>query len=214
VRWDTLPVAEYRRCIERLLVLHVLIYDDSRLGLMVEERGSALHERANARPGAAPMKLALDRLLQSNAPTSTISIRLMVGGVFLSEGIQKFLEPASRGAGRFENIGLPAAEILGPFVGVTEITCGLLVLLGLLTRVASIPLIATMLVAIVTTKVPILLGSGFWGLHLRDLSSYGFWSMAHAARTDFAMLLGSIFLLIVGAGPIALDATLARRRER
>jgi putative oxidoreductase len=160
------------------------------------------------------MKLSLDRLLASNAPTSTILIRLMVGGVFLSEGVQKFLEPTSRGAGRFERIGLPAAEILGPFVGATEITCGLLVLVGLLTRVAAIPLIATMLVAIVTTKVPILLGTAFWGLHLRELSSYGFWSMAHEARTDFAMLLGSIFLVMVGAGPLALDAALAGRRQR
>src|SRR5690606_24676716 len=123
--------------------------------------------------------------LASSAPTSTILIRLMVGGVFLSEGIQKFLEPASRGAGRFERIGLPAAELLGPLVGATEIVCALLALVGLLTRVSAIPLIATMLVAIVTTKLPILLGSGFWGLHLRELSSYGFWSMAHEVRTDF-----------------------------
>ena len=159
------------------------------------------------------MKFSLDRLLGSNAPASTLLIRLMVGGVFLSEGIQKFLEPASRGAGRFEQIGLPAAEFLGPFVGATEILCGALVLLGLLTRLASIPLIVTMLVAIVTTKLPILLGTGFWGLQLRELSSYGFWSMAHEARTDFAMLLGSIFLLLVGAGPLALDAAIQRRRR-
>lgn len=159
------------------------------------------------------MKLSFERLLSSNAPSSTILIRLMVGGVFLSEGIQKFLEPASRGAGRFERIGLPAAELLGPFVGATETVCGLLVLLGLFTRVASIPLIATMLVAIVTTKLPILLGSGFWGLSLRELSSYGFWVMAHEARTDFAMLLGSTFLLLVGAGPVAVDAALLRRKK-
>jgi len=160
------------------------------------------------------MKPSLNRLLDSKAPASTVLIRLMVGGVFLSEGIQKFLEPVSRGAGRFERIGLPAAEILGVLVGATEIACGLLLLLGLLTRLASIPLIATMLVAIVTTKVPILMGAGFWGLHLRELSSYGFWSMAHEARTDFSMLLGSIFLLVVGAGPLALDALLLRGRRR
>lgn len=96
---------------------------------------------------------------------------------------------------------------------ITVFVYGVLVLLGLLTRLASVPLIATMLVAIVTTKVPILLGSGFWGLQLRELSSYGFWSMAHEARTDFAMLLGSIFLLIVGAGPLALDAAIQPRRR-
>ncbi|MFO7562172.1 MAG: DoxX family protein [Enhygromyxa sp.] len=160
------------------------------------------------------MRLSLDRILDSKAPASTLLIRLMVGGVFLSEGVQKLLDPASRGAGRFEKIGLPMAELLGPFVGFTEIACGLLVLVGLLTRVAALPFIATMLVAIVTTKLPILLGRGFWGLHLRELSSYGFWSMAHETRTDFAMLLGATFLVLVGAGPLALDPALRRRRQR
>lgn len=160
------------------------------------------------------MKRWIDHVIDSKAPAATLLIRLMVGGVFLSEGIQKFLEPAARGAGRFERIGLPAAELLGPFVGATEITCGSLVLLGLLTRVAAVPLIVTMLVAIVTTKVPILVGRSFWGLQLRELSSYGFWSMAHEARTDFAMLLGSVFLLLVGSGPFALDAVLSRRPRR
>ncbi|HLT31422.1 MAG TPA: DoxX family protein [Myxococcaceae bacterium] len=151
--------------------------------------------------------------LRSDAPAPTLLIRLMVGGVFLSEGIQKFLEPASRGAGRFVKIGLPAAEFLGPLVGATEVLCGSLVLFGLLTRIAVLPLIATMVVAIATTKLPILLGRSIFGLQLRELSSYGFWSMAHEARTDVAMLLGSLFLLLVGAGPLALDAVLIRRRR-
>lgn len=151
--------------------------------------------------------------LRSDAPAPTLLIRLMVGGVFLSEGIQKFLEPASRGAGRFVKIGLPAAEFLGPLVGATEVLCGSLVLFGLLTRIAVLPLIATMVVAIATTKLPILLGRSIFGLQLRELASYGFWSMAHEARTDVAMLLGSLFLLLVGAGPLALDAVLVRRRR-
>jgi putative oxidoreductase len=72
-------------------------------------------------------------------------------------------------------------------------------------------LIIDMLVAILSTKIPILLGSGFWGFSLRNLPYYGFWGMAHEARTDFAMLLGSIFLLIVGAGSWSLDASLRRK---
>jgi uncharacterized membrane protein YphA (DoxX/SURF4 family) len=140
-------------------------------------------------------------------------IRLMVGGVFLSEGIQKFLEPASRGAGRFAKIGIPWSDVMGPFVGGVEIVCGALVLAGLVTRLAAIPLIVTMTVAIVTTKIPILVGQGYWGLQLRELSSYGFGSMAHEARTDFAMLLGSIFLVLVGAGPWAIDRVLATKRK-
>lgn len=139
----------------------------------------------------------LAKLTASKAPAVVILIRLMVGAVFLSEGIQKFLLPAEVGAGRFERIGLPNPELLGPVVGGFEIVCGALVLLGLLTRLAVLPLLTIMAVAILTTKVPILLESGFW-------------TMAHAARTDFSMTLGSLFLLIVGAGPWSLDARLWR----
>ena len=99
---------------------------------------------------------------------------------------------------------------MAPFVGVVEIICGVLILLGLLTRLAAIPLIIDMLVAILSTKIPILLGHGFWGFGLRNLPYYGFWGFAHEARTDFAMLLGSLFLLIVGAGAWSLDARLTR----
>ena len=151
--------------------------------------------------------------LRTDAPRPIILIRVMVGSVFLSEGIQKFLEPALRGAGRFERIGLPWPEFFGPFVGSVEIVCGLLILIGLFTRFATVPLIGTMLVAIFTTKIPILLGTGFWGFSLRELSSYGFWSMAHESRTDFSMLLGSIFLLIVGAGPWSVDAKIVERKS-
>jgi uncharacterized membrane protein YphA (DoxX/SURF4 family) len=137
------------------------------------------------------------RLTASQTPTAAVLIRVMVGAVFLSEGIQKFLFPADVGAGRFEKIGLPNPELLGPFVGGFEIVCGALVLLGLFTRLAVLPLLAIMTVAILSTKIPILLESGFW-------------KMAHAARTDFSMTLGSLFLLIVGAGAWSLDAWLHR----
>ena len=152
----------------------------------------------------------LQKLIATSAPSSVILIRLVVGGVFLSEGIQKFLYPAENGVGRFTKIGIPAPEVMAPFVGVVEIVCGALILIGLLTRLAAIPLIVNMLVAILSTKIPILLGQGFWGFSLRTLPYYGFWGMAHEARTDFAMLLGSIFLLIVGAGAWSLDARLRK----
>jgi putative oxidoreductase len=146
------------------------------------------------------------RLMETNAPRSVILIRIIVGAVFLSEGIQKFLYPAENAAGRFAKIGIPSPDVMGPFVGVVEVVCGALILIGFLTRLAAIPLIIDMLVAILSTKIPILLGHGFWGFSLRTLPYYGFWGMAHEARTDFAMLLGSIFLLIVGAGLWSVDA--------
>lgn len=132
-------------------------------------------------------------LLTTRAAAAVIIIRLLVGAVFLSEGLQKFMFPAEVGAGRFEKIGFPSPTIVAPFVGCFEIACGSLVLLGLLTRVAVVPLIIIMLTAIATTKIPILLDQGFW-------------KMAHEARTDWSMLLGSIFLLIVGGGRWSLDA--------
>ncbi len=147
------------------------------------------------------------------APRSALLIRLIVGPVFVSEGIQKFILPAARGVGRFTDIGLPWPGVLAYTVACLEVVCGLLVLAGLFTRRAALPLFAIMVVAIVTTKIPILLGHGFWGLEVRDLSTYGFWSMAHAMRTDYAMLLGSLFLLVVGPGPLSVDHILTRRRR-
>ena len=152
----------------------------------------------------------LRQLIATSAPISVILIRLLVGGVFLLEGIQKFLYPNEVGAGRFAKIGIPAAEVMGPFVGVVEIVCGTLVLVGLLTRLAAILLIINMLVAILSTKIPILLGHGFWGFSLRNLPYYGFWGFVHEARTDLSMLLGSLFLLLVGAGAWSIDARLSR----
>jgi DoxX len=83
-------------------------------------------------------------LIQTTAPRAVVLIRLLIGAVFLSEGVQKFLFPDQLGVGRFLKIGLPMPEVLGPFVGTFEIVCGSLVLLGLLTRLAVIPLLAIM----------------------------------------------------------------------
>jgi putative oxidoreductase len=152
------------------------------------------------------------KIISTNAPASVILIRLVVGAVFLTEGIQKFLYPGEVGAGRFAKIGIPSPDVMGPFVGGVETVCGALILFGLITRLAAVPLIINMLVAIVSTKIPILLGYGFWGFSLRSVPYGGFWGMAHEARTDFSMLLGSIFLLVVGAGAWSLDAWLSRGR--
>ncbi|WP_417395287.1 DoxX family protein [Gimesia chilikensis] len=141
------------------------------------------------------------KAFHSNASAAVILIRAMVGLVFLSEGIQKFLYPEIRGAGRFLKIGLPSPEFLSYFVASFEIVCGILIVLGLFTRLAVLPTITIMLVAIFSTKIPM-------------LPEDGFWSMAHAARTDFSMLLGSIYLLIVGAGPLSIDAVLFWKKSR
>jgi uncharacterized membrane protein YphA (DoxX/SURF4 family) len=158
--------------------------------------------------------MVYQKIMETYAPAAAILIRLMVGGVFLAEGIQKFLFPNEVGAGRFTKIGIPSPDVMAPFVGVVEIVCGVLVLLGLFTRLATIPLLIDMLVAIVSTKIPILLGHGFWGFSLRSLPYYGFWAMVHEARTDFSMLMGALFLLIVGAGKLSLDARIWAKTTR
>lgn len=138
------------------------------------------------------------KILTTDAPPAVLLVRLMVGGVFLSEGIQKFLYPELRGAGRFATLGIPSPEFFGPFVGVFEVVCGTLILLGLLTRFAVVPTIVIMLVAIYTTQLPV-------------LQQEGFWFMANRIRTDYSMFLGSIFLLVVGAGPLSLDSIISTK---
>jgi len=140
------------------------------------------------------------KLMATQAAAAVIIIRLMVGAVFVSEGTQKFLYPADAGAGRFERIGIPAPQFVAPLVACFEIGCGTLLLVGLATRLAAVPLIVIMITAIATTKIPILMHDGFWRI-------------AHEARTDWSMLLGSVFLLIVGGGAWSLDALWTRNRQ-
>ena len=122
-----------------------------------------------------------------------ILIRLVVGLIFLTEGIQKFLFPDLLGPGRFEKIGFSDPAFWAYFTAVFEICCSSLILTGFLTRIAVFPLIIIMITAFVTTKWPILVSKGFW-------------SMAHEYRTDFAMTLLLIYLLICGSGRWSVDS--------
>ena len=154
-------------------------------------------------------KKMIKGITSTKAPAAVLLVRLMVGLVFFEEGIQKFLFPDLMGAGRFTRIGIPHPELMGPFVGGVEIVCGALIVLGLLTRLAAFPLLVTISVAILSTKIPILLGHGLWMFTLPDLPRYGFLSMLHEARTDFSMVLGLLFLLCVGAGKWSVDGRFA-----
>jgi len=123
----------------------------------------------------------------------SIIIRVIVGLVFLSEGIQKFLFPESLGAGRFLKIGFSHPAFWAYFTGTFEIVCSLFVLLGLCIRLFSIPLMIIMITAFITTKWPLLIEKGFW-------------VMAHDYRTDFAMTLLLLYLLIYGSGNWSIDS--------
>jgi putative oxidoreductase len=125
-------------------------------------------------------------------------VRLMVGWVFLSEGIQKFLYPVALGVGRFHKIGIPLPRFTAPFVGAVEIVCGALLILGLATAFAIVALLIDIGVAIATTKVPM-------------FTRQGFWAAMHEGRTDFCMLLGLIAIALLGAGSLAVEG---RKRGR
>jgi putative oxidoreductase len=177
------------------------------------DRGGAAGGRRH--PVAAFLKdvpMTSNDILRTNESGWTLLVRLLVGLiVFLPEGIQKLAYPDILGAGRFARIGIPFPEIMGPFVGMVEIICGALIILGLFTRLAAVPLIVIMIVALVSTKLPILLGHDVGMFHLSaDMKRTGFWSAMHESRADLTMLLGCTYLLIVGAGKWSLDARLVR----
>jgi putative oxidoreductase len=123
----------------------------------------------------------------------SIIIRVIVGLVFLSEGIQKFLFPESLGTGRFLQIGFSHPAFWAYFTGTFEIVCSLFILPGLCVRLFSIPLMIIMITAFITTKWPVLIEKGFW-------------AMAHEYRTDFAMTLLLLYLLIYGSGNWSIDS--------
>lgn len=137
------------------------------------------------------------------APPATILIRLAVGGVFCALGLIKFLY-ANQGVGRFAKLGIPAPEFLANVVGIVEIVASLLLAVGLATRLAAIPLVFDMLVAIGTSKLPLLFGPG--SEPVAAAPQVGLWAFAYQSRLDFTMLLGCLFLLIAGAGAWSLDA--------
>lgn len=154
-------------------------------------------------PFAAPeprLGQRIRRLAVSTAPSATVLLRAVVGAVFVLEGLLKFLNPQELGVGRFIKIGIPFPAFFAPFDGVFEIGCGILLLVGLMTRLGAIPMIINMIVAITSTKIPLLVHDGFW-------------KAAHEARLDFSMLLGCIFLLLVGAGPVSLDSLLVKETK-
>jgi putative oxidoreductase len=143
-------------------------------------------------------KTGISNYMRSNVnDRRTILIRLIVGIIFLSEGIQKYLFPALLGTGRFMKIGFGDPSFWAYFTGTFEILCGAFIIFGLLTRLAAIPLLVIMLVAFITTKWPILIDKGIW-------------AMAHEYRTDFAMTVLLIYLLIYGSGKWSIDSSIVK----
>lgn len=136
--------------------------------------------------------------LQSSVPAAVL-IRVIVGCVFFVEGIQKYLFPDTLGIGRFVKIGIPFPHLMVHVSAGAEITFGALLIVGFLTRLSSIPLTINILVAIISTKIPMFIQKGFW-------------PAVHESRLDFTMLLSLIFLFLVGSGCCSIDAKLAENK--
>lgn len=130
----------------------------------------------------------------------TLLCRLAVGLIFLSEGLQKYLFPGGAGTVRFEKIGFNHPAFWAYFTATFEISCGILILIGLFTRLAAIPLFIIMIVSFITTKYP-------------ELTEKGFWFMVHDYRTDFAMTLLLIYLLIYGGGKNSMDYKMQQKSK-
>jgi uncharacterized membrane protein YphA (DoxX/SURF4 family) len=124
-------------------------------------------------------------------------IRVITGIVFLTEGLLKFVYPGELGSGRFEHIGLPAPHLLAPVVASIEIAAGAALIFNAYAGQAAILLLCVIATAIVTTKIPILLGNGFGSFSVpKNTAHTGFLGFIHEARTDLAMLFSLIAILI------------------
>ena len=147
-----------------------------------------------------------------SAPSSTILVRLMAGGVFVSEGFLKFVY-VNQGVGRFTKIGIPAPGPMAHFVATLEIVGGLLLVCGFLTRLIAIPFVVEMIVAILSTKVALYLGTSPLPFPPTP-PQIGIWAVLHESRSDYAQIMSVLFLLIAGPGPWSVDGILAGKKRR
>lgn len=150
-------------------------------------------------------EMSLHDLTTTRASGAVLLVRFYVGLIFASEGVLKFLRPDQLGPGRFDKVGIPLPTLFAYVDGVFEIVCGVMILAGLLVRLAAVPMIVDMVGALLITKVPLL-----WGEASLYPKEGGVWDFLHESRVETAMLCGSAFLFIVGAGAYSLDARTSR----
>jgi len=143
--------------------------------------------------------------------SSILIIRLMAGSVFLWEGILKFVY-TNQGVGRFTKLGFPFPETTAHFIAVGEIIGGLLLIFGLFTRIVSFYFIVQMIVAVLSTKIDLYLGTSPLPLPPAP-PKVGIWAVLHETRADFAQIMTCLFLLIEGAGRISIDFAISTAKK-
>jgi putative oxidoreductase len=156
--------------------------------------------------------MALKRILHTDAPTAVLLVRLAVGFTFIVAGSGKLRDLGST-SGFFEGLGFPSPAPLAAMVGTFEVIGGTLVLIGLLTRIAVVPLMVIMVMALLSTKLPTLVGGPVGPFAAPRGPNTGMAAFLNASRLDFSMLMSTIFLFLVGAGKASLDAVIAGRRN-
>ena len=159
------------------------------------------------------MKRLIDWFLfpKGSAPRSTVLIRVMAGAVFFWEGILKFVY-TNQGVGRFTKLGIPFPGPTAHFVAILEIVGGVLLIAGFLTRVIAVPFVIEMIVAILSTKISLFLGTSPLPLPPAP-PQVGAWAVLHEIRSEYAQVMSVLFLMIAGPGPGSVDGILARARR-
>ncbi len=147
----------------------------------------------------------------TEGPSAIILIRLFAGLTFLGEGLLKFIYP-SMGVMRFTLLGFPMPEFTAHAIGLLEIFGGICLLLGLFNNFFALLFAGEMVVAFLSTKITMLLGSSPLPLPSVPPQS-GFWAVVHESRDDYTLLFAMIFLLIMGPGKWSLDALLYGKKQ-
>jgi putative oxidoreductase len=143
--------------------------------------------------------------------STILIIRLLAGGVFFWEGLLKFVY-VNQGVGRFTKLGFPFPATTAHFIATGEIIGGLFLIFGLFTRITALYFIIQMIVAVLSTKIGLYLGTSPLPLPPAPPKT-GFWAVLHEIRSDYSQILSCLFLLIEGAGRRSLDFVISTSRK-
>lgn len=150
-------------------------------------------------------RLLQTQLFQREVSPWAIILRIGVGLIFLTEGLNKFIHPSERGSGRFMELGFPAPELVANAIGIVEIIAGSMLLMGFLTRFAAIFLLGVALNAIILTKIPVLIGAPIGPFTGVDADFFGITGFMYEARLDFLNFMATLYLVAAGPDQRSLD---------